>query len=41
MWKRHVVYESRPHTVIITLGNKLYMMMGSTSDLALPALLPN
>jgi hypothetical protein len=24
LWKRHVVYESRPHTVIITLGNKLY-----------------
>jgi hypothetical protein len=23
-WKRHVVYESRPHAVIITLGNKLY-----------------
>jgi hypothetical protein len=24
MWKRHVVYESRPRTVIITLGRKLY-----------------
>jgi hypothetical protein len=24
LWKHHVVYESRPHTVIITLGNKLY-----------------
>jgi hypothetical protein len=24
LWKRHVVYESRPHDVIITLGNKLY-----------------
>jgi hypothetical protein len=24
MWKRHVVYESRPHSVIITLGDKLY-----------------
>jgi hypothetical protein len=24
LWKRHVVYESRPHSVIITLGNKLY-----------------
>jgi hypothetical protein len=24
LWKRHVVYESRPHVVIITLGNKLY-----------------
>jgi hypothetical protein len=24
LWKRHVVYESRPHVVIITLGNKMY-----------------
>jgi hypothetical protein len=24
LWKRHVVYESRPHNVIITLGRKLY-----------------
>ena len=26
LWKRHVVYESRPHAVIVTttLGNKLY-----------------
>ena len=24
MWKRHVVYESRPHSVIVTLGGKLY-----------------
>jgi len=24
LWKRHVVYESRPHSVIITLNNKLY-----------------
>jgi hypothetical protein len=24
LWKRHAVYESRPHAVIITLGNKLY-----------------
>ena len=23
-WKRHAVYESRPQTVIVTLGNKLY-----------------
>ena len=27
MWKRHVVYESRPHGVIITLGGKLYRML--------------
>ena len=24
LWKRHAVYESRPHIVIFTLGNKLY-----------------
>jgi hypothetical protein len=24
MWKHHVVYESRPHSVIITLGGQLY-----------------
>jgi hypothetical protein len=24
LWKRHVVYDSIPHSVIITLGRKLY-----------------
>ena len=24
MWKRHVVYESRPRNVIVTLGGQLY-----------------
>jgi hypothetical protein len=24
MWKRHVVYESRPHSVIVTFGGHLY-----------------
>jgi hypothetical protein len=24
MWKRHAVYESRPHSVIISLGKQLY-----------------
>jgi hypothetical protein len=24
MWKSHVVYESRPHSVIVTLGGHLY-----------------
>ena len=24
LWKRHAMYESRPHAVIITLGNNLY-----------------
>jgi len=27
LWKRHVVYESRPCVVIITLGNKLYRIL--------------
>ena len=26
MWKCHVVYESRPHSVIVTLGRKLYQI---------------
>jgi hypothetical protein len=24
MWKRHAIYESRPHSVIVTLGGHLY-----------------
>jgi hypothetical protein len=24
MWKHHVIYESRPHSVIVTLGGHLY-----------------
>ena len=24
MWKHHVVYESQPYSVIITLGGKIY-----------------
>jgi len=32
LWKHHVVYESRPHTFIISLGNKLY----KTLEVALP-----
>ena len=27
LWKWHVVYEYRPHYVIITLGDKLYMIL--------------
>jgi hypothetical protein len=27
MWKRHVVYESRPHSVIVTLGGHLYRIL--------------
>ena len=31
MWKRHVVYESRPRTVIVTLGGKLYRIPETTA----------
>jgi hypothetical protein len=24
MWRRHVVYESQPHGIIVTLGGQLY-----------------
>ena len=27
LWKHHVVYESRPHSVIITLGGQLYRIL--------------
>jgi hypothetical protein len=27
MWKRHVVYESRPHSVIVTLWGHLYKIL--------------
>jgi hypothetical protein len=37
--KHHVVYESRPHSVIITLDNKLYSIQHSI-DLTPDALLP-
>ena len=26
MWKRHAVYESRPRSVIVTLGGQLYQI---------------
>ena len=26
MWKRHAVYESRPRSVIVTLGGKIYQI---------------
>jgi hypothetical protein len=35
LWKRHVVYESRPHNVIITLGRKLYRI----PEVALPTII--
>jgi hypothetical protein len=27
MWKSHIVYESRPHSVIITMGGHIYMIL--------------
>jgi hypothetical protein len=27
LWKHHVVYESRPHSIIITLDRKLYRIL--------------
>ena len=30
LWKHHVVYESIPHSVIITLGRQLYMIQEVT-----------
>jgi hypothetical protein len=35
LWKRHVVYESRPHSVIITLGRKLYRIPEVASPTAI------
>ena len=26
MWKRHAIYESRPHSVIVNLGGKIYQI---------------
>jgi hypothetical protein len=34
LWKHHVVYESRPRSVIITLGRQLYRI----PEVALPTL---
>jgi hypothetical protein len=35
LWKRHVVYEFRPHSVIITLNNKLYMILDAVPPSAI------
>ena len=35
LWKRHVVYESRPHSFIITLGRKLYRIPEVASPTAI------
>jgi hypothetical protein len=34
MWKRHVVYESRPRSSIITLGDKLYRVPEEVPNIA-------
>jgi hypothetical protein len=35
LWKHHVVYESRPHNVIITLGRQLYRILEVVSPTAI------
>jgi hypothetical protein len=35
LWKHHVVYESRPHNVIITLGRQLYKILEVASPTAI------
>jgi hypothetical protein len=35
MWKFHVVYEFRPHNVIVTLGRQLYMIPKVTAPIAI------
>ena len=32
LWKRHAIYESRPHAIIVTFGHKLYKIL----EVALP-----
>ena len=27
MWKRHAIYESQPHSVIVTLGGQIYQIL--------------
>ena len=34
LWKRHDVYESRPCTIVVTLGNKLYRILEVPSHVA-------
>jgi hypothetical protein len=36
MWKRHVVYESRPHSVIVSLGGHLYRIPEVVSTIVPP-----
>jgi hypothetical protein len=36
MWKRHVVYESRPHSVIFSLGGHLYRITEVVSTIVPP-----
>jgi hypothetical protein len=36
MWKRHVVYESLPHSVIITLGGHLYKIPEVVTTIVAP-----
>ena len=36
LWNHHVVYESIPHIIIITLGNKLYRMLEVAPPISIP-----
>ena len=40
-WKHHVVYESRPHNVIIILGRKLYKILEVASPIAISLIFVN
>jgi hypothetical protein len=35
LWKRHVLYDSRPHSFIITLGRQLYRIPVVASSTAI------
>ena len=35
LWKRHAMYESRPCSVVITLGNKLYRVLEVVAPLVI------
>ena len=39
MWKHHDVYEFRPHSAIITLEKKLYMILERLSTTAVSAII--
>jgi hypothetical protein len=40
MWKRHVVDESQPHSVIVSLGDHLYRILEVVSTTIPPKTMP-